>query len=32
MSIAAVVLTIALVAGWETVVGAEWISRLLHAR
>jgi len=29
---AVVVLTIALVAGWETIVGAEWISRLLHAR
>jgi hypothetical protein len=31
LSTAAVVLTIALLAGWETVVGAEWITRLLHA-
>jgi hypothetical protein len=32
LSVAMVVLTIASVAGWETVVGAEWISRLLRAR
>ena len=31
LSAAVVVLAIALAAVWETVVGAEWISRLLHA-
>jgi len=29
--VAVVVLTIALVAGWEAVVGAEWVIRFLHA-
>jgi hypothetical protein len=32
LTAAVVVLTVALVAGWETVVGAEWVNGLLQAR